>query len=140
MKKRNKGIIIGLPILVVAVGLLLFFRSKDYKDFVDESKINNIMIKSGNTGDYMKVTEKKDINTILSYLDHISFQRKPSMPWGGFSYSITFYDNEEELANIVYDDKIADIDGDTYSVRNTNDTSMEDMIKSLKNSIFKETE
>lgn len=140
MKKYKKSILTCFPILILAIFLLLFFSSKDITDFVDEKEINCIGVRDGGTGDYIKVTDQEDIKSILTYMENISFRRKPSMPWGGYSYSLTFYNDDKELTSIVYATEKVDIDGSTYSCNNDNDASMESMLQGLKHSKFEKSE
>ncbi len=135
MKKPLK-IAIFSAIGICALLLLIFFRKRDFDSFVTAADVNKIEIMNGNNGDIMTITDQADMNKILVYMDDITYRRKFVLPWGGWSYRFMFYQDENLLSDIVIASSLADIDGKNYSYKNSNTTTMEEMLSSLTNSIF----
>ena len=141
MKKPNKIIkilVAGLCIVGLCILLLLFvFREKDFNSFVTPSKVNQITIMSGSNGNTMNITKEEEINQILNYMDNITYQRKFAEDRTGWNYRFIFNQNDQPLADFVFQGDLVDINHKDYSVKDSNTITMDELVKALPDSIFK---
>ena len=134
MKKPLK-IAIYSAIGICALLLLIFFRKRDFDSFVTAADVNRIEVMAEG-GDTMTVTNQTDIATILAYMDNITYRRKFVLPRGGWSYTISFYHYGDLLGHFMFAGSYAAIDRKDYSYKDSNTTTMEEMLTSLTNSKF----
>ena len=135
MKKPVKIILLSVAGLSILL-LLIFFRKRGFDSFVTPSEVNEITIHNDG-GDFMTVTKQEDINQILNYMDNITYRRIFVPPWGGFDYCFSFYHNDQLLGDFVLAGSLADIGTKDYSYKNSNTITLEELVQSLPNSIFK---
>ncbi len=120
---------------ICALLLLIFFRKRDFDSFVTAADVNNIEVMAEG-GDTMTVTNQADIDKILDYMDNITYRRKFVLPRGGWSYRFSFYNYGDLLGSFMFAGSYADIDRKDYSYKDSNNTTMEEMLNSLTNSKF----
>ncbi len=143
MKHRAKRILmIGFPVLFLAGILYFFFFRHSASHFFDPAKTDTIYVTNGDNLDCMTVTHEEDIATILSYMENTSYSRRLSMPWGGYSYFISFCHGEETQETFTFTSSTLVSIGSTgfpfidYTLHDSNDITMEEMLRNLKHSHF----
>ena len=87
-------------------------------------------------GETMTVTNQADIDKILDYMDNITFRRKFVLPRGGWSYSFDFNHYGDSLGHFVFAGSSGSIDSKDYSYKDSNATTMEEMLNNLTSSKF----
>ena len=130
MKRQIKyETLVGLPFLLLAIGLFIFFQTKEIKDFLPTSKVTRIVITEGDTGRSTTLDDQTDIKKVLSYMEQMNFRRRLHFARESYSYQITFYDNNQPLTTIRFLEKLVDINGFHYSINNSNKRTLKQLVK-----------
>ena len=135
-KKYTKYILIVLLLFisVCTVGFVIYKYTKKVpitKFFEnDTNKITEIQITNGNTGNVEIITDKNQIKKISQFLSTTKLQ-KNSKNSSGWLYSLVFYSNDTNLIEIVDMGSRYSINGETYTVTSTNNTSLHEIIDEI---------
>lgn len=135
-KKYTKYILIVLLLFisVCTVGFVIYKYTKKVpitKFFENDiNKITEIQITNGNTGNVEIITDKNQIKKISQFLSTTKLQ-KNSKNSSGWLYSLVFYSNDTNLIEIVDMGSRYSINGETYTVTSTNNTSLHEIIDEI---------
>lgn len=130
MKRQIKyETLVGLPFLLLAIGLFIFFQTKEIKDFLPTSKVTRIVITEGDTGRSTTLDDQMDIKKILSYMEQMTFRRRLHFTRESYSYQIIFYNKNQPLTIIRFLEKLVDINGFHYSMNNPNESTLKQLVK-----------
>ena len=136
IKKYTKYILIVLLLFisVCTVGFVIYKYTKKVpitKFFENDiNKITEIQITNGNTGNVEIITDKNQIKKISQFLSTTKLQ-KNSKNSSGWLYSLVFYSNDTNLIEIVDMGSRYSINGETYTVTSTNNTSLHEIIDEI---------
>ncbi|WP_066507623.1 hypothetical protein [Abyssisolibacter fermentans] len=121
-----KKIFIFLIIIIcIVLGMLKYNEMKtpnvvSFKEFYpkDVSNITKIEICNGSTGEDRFITEKEQIVKFIEFYSQLKFEKmKEQSDSVGWSYSITFFENNEEIFSaVLIGDRIFSIDHIRYAV------------------------
>lgn len=88
---------ISIFIMVLLLALAMVGCSEKTTKKFEISGASKITVFSGSTGEYVEVTDETDIKHITDNINALSFSRdKSSKEQNGFSYSLTWYDSDNE--------------------------------------------
>lgn len=138
--KNKKKLIVRIILFSILVFFIGFFTYKEFNAYPDLSETDSIYIFNGNNGDNMEITNESDIEKVLEYMNNMNYIYMPSLPRGGYSYALTFYNKGEQNKKYIYSDNSMKIDGVNYKVFNGNDITMDELFQSLSISAFETLE
>jgi len=91
--KKRKWIIIAIPLVLLLLFALTYIPHKVVN--IEASKVSEITVLDGNTGNKIEVTNITDIDHIINNLNGVTFQKgKSAFGYKGYSFRTTIYDEK----------------------------------------------
>ncbi len=137
MKKKIFMIILIVVILAVAEAVILWWIAPKVflKNQVAED-IQSIKIFDGSTGKQFEVTDKESIERIVSSIQSIKFKKSGiSENYKGFSFSMTFFDNDGMEIDSFIVNSDSKIRKDPFFYETEGNMNIFDFLKELENNI-----
>jgi uncharacterized protein YpmB len=102
MRKWKKSIIGVLIILVAVLFVKCVILTKNFSQIsgVNSSQVSSVTVHT-NGGEYKTITSKADIKVIIDILNSARYSTTVWPPSTGYLYSISFYNGNNEIANIT---------------------------------------
>lgn len=93
--KKRKLLFIGIPLLLVLLYTFTYIPHKVVK--IEPEEVSKIIIFDGSSGYEIKITDKKEINYIVTNLNNVTFKKgKLSAGYMGYRFNTTIYDEQGE--------------------------------------------
>ena len=89
---------------------VVFHNIQNVYDDFSLDNISEIKVVNGTTGDRFTITDKEQIKEIFEPFSKLSIKdtEQPKEVAGGYTYSITFYDGDEDVLGISYGAVVTD--------------------------------
>ena len=137
MQKDSKYMyLVGLPFVLLAIGLSIFFHEKNLKNYLDYSQVTSILVTDGRNGKQMNIEDKGELTKVLDYMDYITFRRKLAPPWTDYTYKIDFMEGDQCVVTLVFAEDISKINYTNHSYFNSNKLSLDEFLHNLTLSTF----
>lgn len=91
--KKRKWIIVAIPLALLLLFALTYIPHMVVR--IDASKVYEITVLDGNTGNKIEITNRTDIDHIINNLNGVTFRKgKSSFGYKGYSFRTTIYDDK----------------------------------------------
>lgn len=131
MKKKELLVYTITLILVITVCFELTYIPRKIIN-IDPSKVSYITIHDGNTGKFIKIIKRDNINHIINNLSKILFKKdKCSLGYVGCSFNTTIYEDNGKVYKEFYINSNDTVRKDPYFYRDDKRSIDYDYIESL---------
>ncbi|MGN9162048.1 hypothetical protein [Clostridium sulfidigenes] len=126
MKKKSIGLLVILVIIIIGLISRLFLIPKDFKSIldIDFTKVDKILMSSGNYGKTVEITDKHEIEEFLNQLDNTKVKKSYSQSRKtGYCLEARLFINDKNVVSFNYGyDRITIYknDKETTYISNTN--------------------